>query len=295
MDVGLLDCALAIGFPGTVASLRQQWGRAGRRGEGLALLVPGADALDRYFINHPDALLGRANEAAILDPTNPEIRIGHLRAAAHELPLTAVRRRRARRRRAERRRAARRGRRARAHARRASPGAARARPPGRSRCARARPTRSPSSSGRPARCSACSSRSARSRRCTRAPSTCTAARRTWPRRSISTIASRSSTPFDGPWYTQPRRETETSIVRALSGPEQCCGVELSYGEVEVSDQVVAYERRSLPEGRRLDTVPLDLPVAAVRDARALVRAARRADGGGRAATSWARCTPPSTR
>ena len=88
VDVGLLDCALAIGFPGTVASLRQQWGRAGRRGEGLALLVPGADALDRYFINHPDALLGRANEAAILDPTNPEIRIGHLRAAAHELPLT---------------------------------------------------------------------------------------------------------------------------------------------------------------------------------------------------------------
>ena len=41
VDVGLLDCALAIGFPGTVASLRQQWGRAGRRGEGLALLVPG--------------------------------------------------------------------------------------------------------------------------------------------------------------------------------------------------------------------------------------------------------------
>ena len=77
-----------IGFPGTVASLRQQWGRAGRRGEGLALLIPGADALDRYFINHPEALLGRPNEAAILDPTNPEIRIGHLRAAAHELPLT---------------------------------------------------------------------------------------------------------------------------------------------------------------------------------------------------------------
>ena len=67
------------------------------------------------------------------------------------------------------------------------------------------------------------------------------------------------TPFDGPWYTQPRRETDTSIVRALAGPVRCCGVELSYGEVEVSDQVVAYERRSLPEGRRLDTVPLDLP------------------------------------
>ena len=66
-------------------------------------------------------------------------------------------------------------------------------------------------------------------------------------------------PFNGPWYTQPRRETETSIVRALVEPELRCGVELTYGVVEVSDQVVAYERRSLPEQRRLDTIPLDLP------------------------------------
>jgi DEAD/DEAH box helicase domain-containing protein len=65
--------------------------------------------------------------------------------------------------------------------------------------------------------------------------------------------------FDGPWYTQPRRETETSIVSALSEGFRC-GVELTYGVVEVSDQVVAYERRSLPEQRLLDTVPLDLPV-----------------------------------
>jgi DEAD/DEAH box helicase domain-containing protein len=66
--------------------------------------------------------------------------------------------------------------------------------------------------------------------------------------------------FDGPWYTQPRRETETSIVRALIEPECSCGVELTYGVVEVSDQVVAYERRSLPEQRLLDTIPLDLPM-----------------------------------
>ena len=116
VDVGLLDCALAIGFPGSVASLRQQWGRAGRRGEGLALLVPGADALDRYFINHPEALLGRANEAAIIDPDEPRdphrpsARCGP-RAAAHRR-----RRRGARRGRARGRRGARRDRRARAHA-----------------------------------------------------------------------------------------------------------------------------------------------------------------------------------
>ena len=32
IDIGLLDCVISTGFPGTVASLRQQWGRAGRRG-----------------------------------------------------------------------------------------------------------------------------------------------------------------------------------------------------------------------------------------------------------------------
>ena len=39
IDIGLLDCAISVGFPGTVASLRQQWGRAGRRERGLAILV----------------------------------------------------------------------------------------------------------------------------------------------------------------------------------------------------------------------------------------------------------------
>ena len=88
IDVGLLDCSIAVGFPGTVASLRQQWGRAGRRGEGLALYVPSADGLDRFFARHPEALLQRAVEAAVLDPESPQIRIGHLRAAAHETPIT---------------------------------------------------------------------------------------------------------------------------------------------------------------------------------------------------------------
>ena len=43
IDVGLLDCVISVGFPGTVASLRQQWGRAGRRGSGLAVLVASED------------------------------------------------------------------------------------------------------------------------------------------------------------------------------------------------------------------------------------------------------------
>ena len=87
IDVGLLDCAIATGFPGTVASLRQQWGRAGRRGEGLAVFIPSDDGIDQFFARHPEALLERTVEAAILDPTSREIRTGHLLAAADEVPL----------------------------------------------------------------------------------------------------------------------------------------------------------------------------------------------------------------
>src|SRR2546429_1440729 len=85
--VALLDCVLSVGFPGTVASLRQQWGRAGRRGHGLAVLVASEDALDQYFMREPEALLERRIEAAILDHTNPRVLDGHVRAAAFEAPL----------------------------------------------------------------------------------------------------------------------------------------------------------------------------------------------------------------
>src|SRR5207302_8469458 len=87
IDIGLLDCAISVGFPGTVASLRQQWGRAGRRGHGLAVLIASEDALDQYFMREPDALLGRRVEAAILDHANPRILDGHVRAAASAPPL----------------------------------------------------------------------------------------------------------------------------------------------------------------------------------------------------------------
>ena len=73
IDIGLLDCVISIGFPGTVASLRQQWGRAGRRGSGLAVLVATEDGLDQFFVREPDKLLGRRVEAAILDHANPRV------------------------------------------------------------------------------------------------------------------------------------------------------------------------------------------------------------------------------
>ena len=73
IDIGLLDCVISVGFPGTVASLRQQWGRAGRRGNGLAVLVATEDGLDQFFMREPDKLLGRRVEAAILDHANPRV------------------------------------------------------------------------------------------------------------------------------------------------------------------------------------------------------------------------------
>ena len=87
IDIGLLDCAISVGFPGTVASLRQQWGRAGRRARGLAVLVASEDALDQFFMREPEALMAREVEAAILDHTNPRVLDGHVRSAAFEAPL----------------------------------------------------------------------------------------------------------------------------------------------------------------------------------------------------------------
>jgi DEAD/DEAH box helicase domain-containing protein len=88
IDIGALDAAICVTFPGTVASLRQMWGRAGRRGRGLAVYIAGEDALDQFFCRHPDQFLERAVEAAIIDPESPEIYGWHLLCAAHEGPLS---------------------------------------------------------------------------------------------------------------------------------------------------------------------------------------------------------------
>ena len=93
IDIGALDAAVCVTFPGTVASLRQMWGRAGRRGRGLAVYVAGEDALDQFFCRHPDEFLERPVEAAIVWHENEPIHLAHLLCAAHEGPLTRGRRR----------------------------------------------------------------------------------------------------------------------------------------------------------------------------------------------------------
>src|SRR4051794_25914538 len=88
IDIGDLDAAICVTFPGTVASLRQMWGRAGRRNPGLALYVAGDDALDQFFCRHPEEFLDRPVESAILDAENEVIHLQHLVAAAYEMPLS---------------------------------------------------------------------------------------------------------------------------------------------------------------------------------------------------------------
>ena len=61
IDIGRLDAAVLAGYPGTVASARQQMGRAGRRqGPSVGVLVASAAALDQYIIAHPEWLLARS-------------------------------------------------------------------------------------------------------------------------------------------------------------------------------------------------------------------------------------------
>jgi DEAD/DEAH box helicase domain-containing protein len=88
IDVGSLDAAIVTTFPGTIASFRQQAGRAGRsREESLAVLVAGEDALDQYYAHHPWELFRRPSEAAVVNPANPQVLAAHAGCAAFEKPL----------------------------------------------------------------------------------------------------------------------------------------------------------------------------------------------------------------
>jgi len=88
IDVGSLDVALLVHYPGTFASVWQQAGRAGRRtDDSLAILLAGNDPIDQFLLRHPDYFFAQSPEHAVVDPENTYVLAKHLKAAAFELPL----------------------------------------------------------------------------------------------------------------------------------------------------------------------------------------------------------------
>ncbi len=291
IDIGDLDAAVVVTFPGTVAALRQMWGRAGRRGKGLALYVAGEDALDQFFCRHPDEFLERAVEAAILDHESAQIHQAHLLCAAYEGPLEAGD-------------AEFFGPRWEAHAEAlVSGGLLRKRVAGRD--PRGAGTGSGAGNGRGPGHEGIEPRygGAREQYVLRQPDDYPAAKvslrssspdsfaivdvssgeligQTEAARAHSTIhdgaiylhQGRSYevreldlehrralvAPFDGDWYTQPKRETDTNIERLLDRRE-ALSVTLSFGEVSVTETVLGYQRKRLADHAQMDLVMLDLP------------------------------------
>ncbi|NQU44123.1 DEAD/DEAH box helicase [bacterium] len=88
IDIGSLEACILVGYPGTVASLWQQAGRAGRGTDESVVFLIGQNApMDQYLMMHCDYLFGLPPEQAIIDPDNPHVVLGHLKCAVHELPL----------------------------------------------------------------------------------------------------------------------------------------------------------------------------------------------------------------
>jgi DEAD/DEAH box helicase domain-containing protein len=254
IDIGLLDCAVSVGFPGTVASLRQQWGRAGRRGHGLAVLVASEDALDQYFVREPETLLGRRVEAAILDNTNPRVLDGHVRSAAFEAPIDDDDRDTL----------------------------------GDEALDRAAllPDLKQTKSGYvwagrdyPAAQFGLRSTTPDTFSVVEAQ-TGTVLGLVERERAYSTVhkgaiylhlgesylvreldlRARTAvvTPYKGDYYTQTKKETATAIEETLR-TERRCGLELAFGRISVTERVVAYQKKSIRDQSTLETVELDLP------------------------------------
>ena len=88
IDLGALQAAVLVGYPGSVASTWQQMGRSGRREElSAAFLVATSSPTDQYVIQHPEFVLGRAPESGLVNPDNLHILVGHLKCGAFELPF----------------------------------------------------------------------------------------------------------------------------------------------------------------------------------------------------------------
>ena len=258
IDIGALDAAVVVTFPGTVASLRQMWGRAGRRGRGLAVYVAGEDALDQFFCRHPDEFLERPVEAAILEYENEQIHLAHLLCAAHEGPLSASD-------------AQMLGPRWEAHAQTLV--AAGELVQRRGEYLLRHPEDYPAArvSLRSASPDAVAIvdvtsgellgtvESARAHTTVHDGAVYLHQARSYIVRALELDTRRALVePFTGDFYTQPKKETMTEI-EALLDRRSTLGVQLSFGRVSVTEQVLAYQRKSLPDHEVIDLQTLDMP------------------------------------
>ena len=90
IDIGGLDAAISVGYPGTIASTLQQLGRAGRRSSvSMHVLVASSAPVDQFLVNHPDYFFGRSPEHGLVNPDNLHLLLDHLKASTFELPFPA--------------------------------------------------------------------------------------------------------------------------------------------------------------------------------------------------------------
>ena len=87
IDIGSLQAAVMVGYPGSIASTWQQLGRAGRRTGSVAVFVASNSPLDQFIVRHPDYFLGANPESGLIDPDNVLVLAGHLQAGLFELPF----------------------------------------------------------------------------------------------------------------------------------------------------------------------------------------------------------------
>lgn len=88
IDIGNLEAAVLVGYPGTVASTWQQAGRAGRRAsQSLVVMVAASSPLDQFLVNNPQYFFNRSPENGLINPDNLFILMSHLQCAAFELPF----------------------------------------------------------------------------------------------------------------------------------------------------------------------------------------------------------------
>jgi DEAD/DEAH box helicase domain-containing protein len=90
IDIGGLDAAISVGYPGTIASTWQQFGRAGRStSTSLSALICASDPIDQFLAAHPEYLFDSSPEHGLVNPDNLHVLINHLRASSFELPVPA--------------------------------------------------------------------------------------------------------------------------------------------------------------------------------------------------------------